>query len=71
MEQEFKKGLMPLICSEPRILILGSLPSDMSIASQEYYGNPRNLFWRVIAGITGESVPVPIPEYSYDRKSNL
>lgn len=66
MEQEFKKGLMPLICSEPRILILGSLPSDMSIDSQEYYGNPRNLFWRVIAGITGESVP-----NSYTKKKEL
>lgn len=33
MDHTFKIGLTPLMCSEPRILILGSLPSDMSIAS--------------------------------------
>jgi len=67
MDHTFKTGLTPLMCSEPRILILGSLPSDMSIASQEYYGNPRNLFWRVIAGISDE----PVPECYAEKKDLL
>lgn len=61
-----KQGLTPLVCPSPRILILGSLPSDESIRRQEYYGNPRNLFWKVIAGVYGE----PTPE-SYDEKKDI
>lgn len=52
-----KYGLAPLLCPEPRILILGSLPSDESIRQQEYYGNPKNLFWKVLAGVYGSVVP--------------
>ena len=33
-----KVGLAPLVCNEPRILILGSLPGDESLRRQEYYG---------------------------------
>ena len=61
-----KKGLAPLVGSSPRIVILGSLPSDESIKRQEYYGNPRNLFWKVIAGVYDESVPA-----TYEDKKAL
>ena len=61
-----KHGLAPLVNKEPRILILGSLPSDESIRKQEYYGNPRNLFWNVIAGVFAE----PVPE-TYEEKKAL
>lgn len=56
-----KQGLEPLVCNEPRILILGSLPGDISIESQEYYANPRNFFWKTIATITGTPEPVSYP----------
>lgn len=61
MDNRVKACLAPLMCNEPYILVLGSLPSDMSIEKQEYYGNPRNLFWNVIAGITEEPVPQNYP----------
>ena len=61
-----KQGLAPIVCPSPRILILGSLPSDESIRRQEYYGNPRNLFWKVIAGVYGE----PTPE-TYEAKKDI
>ena len=62
-----KYGLAPLLCPEPRILILGSLPSDESIRQQEYYGNPKNLFWKVLAGVYRSSVP----QTYADKKSFL
>jgi hypoxanthine-DNA glycosylase len=43
-------GLPPIIGGSPSVLILGNMPSVMSLAGQQYYGNPRNAFWR----ITGE-----------------
>ena len=57
-----KLGLEPVIGTNPRILILGSLPGDESIRKQEYYGNPRNMFWDVMGGILGEKAPVRYSE---------
>ena len=52
-----KTGLLPLgLCSDTEILILGSLPSDESIRRQEYYGNPRNMFWDILGLVFGETV---------------
>ena len=51
-----KKGLAPIIDTDTRILILGSLPSDESIRKQQYYGNPVNDFWRLISEVIGEDI---------------
>ena len=51
-----KKGLAPIIDTDTRILILGSLPSDESIRKQQYYGNPVNDFWRLISKVIGEDI---------------
>lgn len=59
---DLKHSLAPLTCPEPRILILGSLPSDESLRRQEYYGNPRNMFWSVLAAIFDDTVPENYPE---------
>lgn len=59
---DYKKGLAPLIDKNAKILILGSLPGDESIRKQEYYGNPRNMFWDVMSGILGEKAPIPYTE---------
>lgn len=52
-------GLHPISGPEPRILILGSFPSVLSLERQEYYGNPKNRFWAVMEELF--AVPESLP----------
>ena len=45
-----------------KILILGSFPSVKSREYGFFYGHPQNRFWRVIASICGEEMPVGIED---------
>ncbi len=38
----------PIIDTECRILILGSMPGVDSLRKNEYYGHTRNAFWRIM-----------------------
>lgn len=42
------KSFKPIISQECRVLILGSMPGTMSLNQGQYYGNPRNHFWKII-----------------------
>ncbi len=37
------EGFPPLMCHEPRVLILGKIPGEKSISANEYYCDNRNL----------------------------
>lgn len=39
----------PIFGVTPKILILGSMPSQISIKENQYYGNPRNAFWWIMS----------------------
>ena len=56
------KAFSPLCGDNPRIIILGTFPSPLSREKGEYYGNPRNQFWRLIFGVF--DLPFEAPEYS-------
>jgi hypoxanthine-DNA glycosylase len=57
----------PIYDEQSKVLILGSLPSVKSREQGFYYGHPQNRFWRVLACLTGEEVPVTIQ----DKKAML
>ena len=43
-----KQGLPPLVHKDSKILILGTMPGERSIALQQYYGNRGNHFWKIL-----------------------
>ena len=45
-----------------RILILGSFPSVKSREAAFFYHHPQNRFWRVLAQLTGDTLPETIGE---------
>ncbi|HTV97102.1 MAG TPA: DNA-deoxyinosine glycosylase [Steroidobacteraceae bacterium] len=42
-------GFPPISSPFARVLILGSLPGRLSLERGEYYANPQNSFWKIIA----------------------
>jgi TDG/mug DNA glycosylase family protein len=53
-------GFPPLSSPCARVLILGSLPGQLSLERGEYYANPQNAFWRIIAA----RIPALPPDYA-------
>jgi hypoxanthine-DNA glycosylase len=53
------EGFAPVIDDGARLLILGSFPSVQSLASGQYYGNPRNAFWPIASALFGFDVQAP------------
>lgn len=51
-----KQGFPAVLDENTEILILGSLPGDVSIRKHQYYGHPGNDFWRLVGSIIGEDL---------------
>jgi hypoxanthine-DNA glycosylase len=62
-ERRFK-GFAPVIDAGVHVLVLGSFPSSASLAAHQYYGHPRNQFWRIL----GEILREPLVNLAYQDR---
>ena len=52
-------GFAPIVGPGATVLILGNAPSVLALAKQQYYGNPQNAFWRIMAELFGCPADAP------------
>jgi hypoxanthine-DNA glycosylase len=57
-----KRSFPPVVDTQARVLVLGTLPGEESLRRGEYYAHPRNLFWPIIFALFGETPAVSYAE---------
>lgn len=58
-------GLDPIVFENSRILIVGSMPSVISLKEQMYYANKTNRFWKVLEELYQESDKIKLLKTSH------
>jgi len=59
-----KRSFPPVVDADTRLLVLGSLPGDASLAAARYYAHPQNQFWRLMAAV----IDIDLPSLAYDDR---
>jgi hypoxanthine-DNA glycosylase len=59
-----KRSFPPVVDQHTRLLVLGSLPGEASLAASRYYAHPRNLFWPLM----GEVLGVDLVSLDYEER---
>lgn len=58
------RGLPPVLAPDASVLILGSFPSEASLAARQYYAHPRNHFWPILGAVLNE----PLADLPYAER---
>ena len=53
---ERKHSFAPIVTSDTRLLVLGSLPGERSLAERRYYAHAQNQFWKLISPAAGREL---------------
>ena len=56
------QGFPPLGARHARVLVLGSLPGQASLAAGQYYAQPQNAFWRIMGALLDAGPALPYAE---------
>ena len=56
------QGFPPIAGPRAKVLVLGTLPGQPSLAAGEYYAHPRNGFWRIIGDLFEVPLDLPYPD---------
>lgn len=59
-----KHSFPPVIDPDIRLLVLGSLPGERSLAERRYYAHPQNQFWQLISPAAGRD----LADLPYDER---
>jgi hypoxanthine-DNA glycosylase len=62
--EQRKHGLPPIVRADARLLVLGSLPGEASLAARRYYAHPRNQFW----GLLGQAIGEGLESLPYEQR---
>lgn len=60
-----KSAFPPVVSPATKVLILGSLPGEASLAAQRYYAHPQNRFWHLAGAVIGRE---DLPSLAYDAR---
>lgn len=56
------KGFPPITDAHAKVLILGSLPGQVSLQRQQYYAQPQNAFWKIMGRLFDAGPELPYAE---------
>jgi hypoxanthine-DNA glycosylase len=60
----YSNGFPPIADAHARVLILGSLPGQVSLRQQQYYAQARNAFWKIMGRLFDAGPELPYGERS-------
>lgn len=65
-DNQSKYCFPPVVNEQVRVLILGSLPGEASLAAARYYAHPRNQFWSLMSKV----IDVDLISLEYEQRLN-